>query len=159
MGTDRNASIHNYLLTATKIRNHVDGLPESVLLWKPSPKAWTINEIVGHLVDSNIVNSYRIRKIISEPVTPLATFAHEGWVEQQRFNDTPLAELLAAYDAITHYNALLLRKLTEEQWEKFGMKPEEAISVSHIIDSFICKHVDKHLQQIERNKNAYNEAN
>ncbi|BBI36321.1 DinB family protein [Cohnella abietis] len=155
MSTTRTDSIENYLQTATKIRNSVQGLSEDQLLWKPGPAKWSINEIVGHLVDSNIVNSYRIRKIISEPVSPLATFAHNEWTSQQRFNETELDEILAVYDAITRYNALLLRKLNEEQWLSVGMKLDEPISIAHIIDRFICNHVQEHLGQIERNLTAY----
>ena len=156
MGTDRQSSIHNYKQTAVKIRQSVEGLSEQLIAWKPGPDVWSIQEIIGHLMDSNIVNSYRIRKIISEPVTPIVTFAHEEWVNVQQFNDTPLTEILDAYEALARYNALLLNQLTEEQWQKYGMKNEEQISISHIIDKFICNHVQKHLGQIERNKSEYN---
>ncbi|MBP1995347.1 DinB family protein [Paenibacillus eucommiae] len=153
--TDRAGSIENYLQTATKIRSIVQGLSEEQLVWQPGPGKWSINEIVGHLVDSNIVNSYRIRKIISEPVSPLATFAHDDWVSQQQFNEIALSEILDVYDALTRYNAILLRKLSEEQWLRVGMKVNEPISIAHIIDKFICNHVNEHLGQIERNKAAY----
>jgi hypothetical protein len=155
MSTERQSSIHYYEQTAVKIRQSVEGISEQLITWKPGPDKWSIQEIIGHLMDSNIVNSYRIRKIISEPVTPIVTFAHEEWVNDQQFNETPLAEILDAYDALTRYNALLLKKLTEEQWQKYGMKVEEQISIAHIIDKFICNHVEKHLGQIERNKTQY----
>lgn len=155
MSTDRQSSIHYYEQTAVKIRQSVEGISEQLITWKPGPDKWSIQEIIGHLMDSNIVNSYRIRKIFSEPVTPIVTFAHEEWVNEQQFNETPLAEILDAYDALTRYNALLLKKLTEEQWQKYGMKVEEQISIAHIIDKFICNHVEKHLGQIERNKSQY----
>jgi len=155
MSTARQSSIHNYEQTAVKVRQSVEGLSEQLITWKPGPDKWSIQEIIGHLMDSNIVNSYRIRKITSEPVTAIVTFAHEEWVNVQRFNGTPLAEILDAYDALTRYNALLLKTLTEEQWERYGMKNEEQISITHIIDKFICNHVQKHMGQIERNKSEY----
>ncbi|USB33164.1 DinB family protein [Paenibacillus sp. YPG26] len=148
-------SIYNYQQTAVKIRQSVEGLPGDLLTWKPDAKAWSIQEIVGHLIDSNIINSYRIRKIISEPVTQIVTFQHESWVSNQQFGDTDISEMLNAYEAITRYNGLLLSKLSEEEWEKYGLKQEEPITVAHIIDKFICNHVDKHLGQIERNKSEY----
>lgn len=152
----REVSITNYLHTRVKIQDKVKDLPTELLLWQPGPGKWSINEIVGHLLDSNIVNSYRIRKIISEPVTPIVTFAHEDWVSQQQFNDMPVEEMLTAYEALATYNAILLRKLNEEQWQRYGLKGEEPISIAHIIDSFICNHVEKHMGQIDRNIQAYN---
>lgn len=155
MSSNRATSVHNYLQTAVKIRQSVEGAPEALLKWRPGPGKWSIHEVIVHLIDSNIVNSYRIRKIISEPTTDLVTFAHEDWIRSQRLDDVPVAELLEAYDAITRYNGLLLQRLADEDWNKFGMKPNEPISVGHIVDQFICNHVEKHLGQIERNKAAY----
>ncbi|GGG73085.1 DinB family protein [Paenibacillus radicis (ex Gao et al. 2016)] len=155
----RETSIQNYLHTTDKIRDKVQGLSEELLLWQPGPGKWSINEIVGHLLDSNIVNSYRIRKIISEPVTPIVTFAHESWVSQQQFNDTSVDEMLTAYEALAVYNGILLKKLNEEQWLRYGLKGEEKISIAHIIDSFICNHVEKHMGQIERNLAAWGNRN
>ena len=155
MSASRQSSIDNYVQTAIKIRNSVEGVSEQLLTWNPGPGKWSIQEIVGHLMDSNITNTYRIRKIISEPVTPIVTFAHEEWVVQQQFNETPLTEILEAYDALTRYNALLLQKLSEEQWLKYGLKNEEQITIAHIIDKFICNHVEKHMGQIERNKTEF----
>ncbi|WP_103104204.1 DinB family protein [Brevibacillus reuszeri] len=157
MSTNREQSIRNYENTGVKIRASVEGLEEELLQWKPAPSKWSMNEIIIHLIDSNIVNSYRIRKIISEPVTSLATFAHDDWVQNQRLNDTSTEELLAVYEAITRYNSFLLQQLTEEDWQKYGLKGEEPISVSHIVDKFICNHVEIHLNQIERNKQAFSE--
>lgn len=155
MTNNRQHSIENFKQTAVKIRQHVEPLSEDLLLWKPTPQAWSIQEIVGHLLDSMIINSYRIRKIVAEPVTQIVTFAHEDWVTQQRFHDTTIVDILTAYDALTNYNALLLQKLSEEQWERYGLKQDEPISIAHIVDSFICKHVEKHFTQIERNKSQY----
>lgn len=155
MNQSHQDSIHNYLQTAVIIRESVENLSPHLLSWKPTATAWSIQEIVGHLIDSNITNSYRIRKIISEPVSPIATFAHEGWVDQQQFNDFSLTELLDIYDAITKYNGILLSKLSEEQWLSVGMKGDEQISIVHIIDKFICNHVSKHIGQIARNIGAF----
>lgn len=149
------SSIQNYKKTAVKIRASVEGASRELLQWRPKPGAWSIQEIVGHLIDSNIVNSYRIRKIVAEPVAPIATFAHEEWVAVQQFHTMELEEMLAVYDALTSYNALFLSKLDAAQWERHGTKFEEPISIRHIIDTFICNHVEGHLQQIERNKQAY----
>lgn len=149
--------IERYVQTAVKIRSKTEPLNEELVQWQPGPGQWSILEIVGHLVDSNIVNSYRLRKIISEPVTALATYAHEPWVEQQQFNEDSLAEMLDIYEAITRYNAFLLRKLTPEQWLLYGFRQEEPITLERIVDNFICDHVETHLKQIDRNQTAYSQ--
>ncbi|WP_107840856.1 DinB family protein [Metasolibacillus meyeri] len=156
MSNNRQQSIENYKQTAINIRQVAESVSEELLTWKPTEQAWSIQEIIGHLLDSNIINSYRLRKIIAEPVTQLVTFAHEDWVTVQQFSNSEIADLLATYDTLTNYNATLLAKLSEEQWQKYGLKQDEPISVAHIIDNFICKHVEKHLTQIERNRSQFN---
>ncbi|MGG3927095.1 DinB family protein [Metabacillus fastidiosus] len=155
MSTNRELSISNYLQTVIKLRKSVELLPEELITWKPAQDKWSIHEIVIHLIDSNIVNSYRIRKIVSEPATSLATFAHEDWVRHQRLIDAPIFELLDTYETITSYNALMLKSFEESDWLKYGYKGEVEISIAHIVDQFICNHVDIHLSQIERNRTAY----
>lgn len=150
-------SIDNYQATATKIRKSVEGVSPELLLWRPSPHAWSIQEIVGHLIDSGIVNTYRIRKIAAEPPEAIATFAHEQWVAVQPFHQLELSEMLDFYDVITTYNALFLSRLDVEQWDRYGTKLGEPITIRHIVDTFICHHVEGHLQQIERNKQAFAE--
>ncbi|WP_042476153.1 DinB family protein [Bacillus ndiopicus] len=157
MTNNRQQSIENYKQTALKIRQAAESVSEELLTWKPNEQAWSIQEIIGHLLDSNIINSYRIRKIIAEPVTQIVTFAHEDWVAVQQFSDSNIADILTTYDVLTNYNATLLEKLSEEQWLRYGLKQEEPISVAHIIDNFICKHVEKHLTQIERNRLQFND--
>ena len=43
----------------------VSGLPDEVLRYKPSPEKWCILEILGHLVDIEIVYAYRMRQMLA----------------------------------------------------------------------------------------------
>ncbi|BBI36322.1 DinB family protein [Cohnella abietis] len=151
------ASIQLYQNTFIKIREAVDTLTDEQLQWKPAPGKWSVTEVVTHLVDSNLVNSYRIRQLLSESRPELMPYAHDQWVFHQQTNSTPMEELLLIYEAITRYNALLLSRIDDNAWDKLGWEESHSYTLRHIIEVFVAGHVDIHMAQIERIKSAYRE--
>lgn len=145
-------SVALYRDTFIKIEAAAKGLTDEQAQWKQTPDIWSVTEVVAHLVDSNIVNSYRIRQVLSESRAMLAPYAHNDWIVAQQANSTPLAELLLLYEAVTRYNALLLGRITEEQWNRYGWEDTRSYTLRHIIEVFIARHVDLHMAQIERIK-------
>ena len=87
---------------------------------------------------------------ISESHAELLPYAHDEWVAAQQANSMTMQELLAIYEAVTRYNALLLNRLDDKTWEKCGWEDTHAYSLRHIIEVFIVRHVETHLKQIER---------
>ena len=157
-GTNESASASSvalYLNTFSKIRDAVKGFTDEELQWKPAPDKWSVTEVVTHLVDSNLVNSYRIRQVLTESHAQLAPYAHDDWVLSQQSNQTPMQELLLIYEAVTRYNALLLSRLDDSAWDKYGWEDTHSYTLRHIIEVFIARHVDIHMAQIERIQSAY----
>jgi hypothetical protein len=50
--------------TAPKLKKLIQGLTPKQLKWKSEPGKWSINEIVAHLSDAEIVASWRLRSVI-----------------------------------------------------------------------------------------------
>lgn len=71
-----------------------------------------------------------------------------------RANETSIAEILSAFQAILHYNALFYERLTEADWSKKGLNGEKEVTISDLFQGFI-NHVNIHLRQIDRNKAAW----
>jgi hypothetical protein len=47
--------------TAKKLERIIKGLPKAKLRKRPAPDKWSVNEILAHLADAEIVVSFRIR--------------------------------------------------------------------------------------------------
>lgn len=146
-------SIAEFADTLRRIRDSLDGLSDAQLSWKPAPDKWSVKEVVAHLVDSSIVHSVRARKIVAEPLPALPVYDQDAWVAGARSNEAALADILRAYEAILHYNALFYGRLADADWEKEGDTNGKRVTVAELFRGFI-RHVGIHLAQIERTKAA-----
>lgn len=139
---------HGQLLIA------VQGLSEEQVKQKPPGGGWSVLEVVSHLVDHSFVISFRIRDILAGTAARLPAFNQDAWVDGQHANRGRLSDVLDAFHAILEYNSLLIRRLSEEELEKTGVNFKgEEVSVKAIIHGF-TRHVQGHLGQIERIKQA-----
>lgn len=139
---------HGQLLLA------VQGLSDEQVKWKPSPIAWSVQEVISHLADHSIVVSFRIRDILAGTSAQLPAFQQDAWVSGQRSNEGRISDILDAFHAVLEYNSLLIGRLSEEELDKTGVNFKgETVSVRSIVQGFI-RHVHHHLGQIERVKQS-----
>lgn len=142
-----------YKATLATIKENVEGLTEEEISWKPSSTAWSIKEIIQHLVDHHLVVSFRIRTLLSlEEPTTFVSFNQDNWVNAQHANLSTLTELYTIYESLIQFNAGLFSRLSEQQFAKQAINFKgELVSVKQIIAGLVS-HVNHHLVQIERNK-------
>src|SRR6187397_319734 len=62
-----------------------EGLPDHLLSYKPTPRKWSVREIVAHLADDELVGAYRIRLILSASGTPIQAFDQAVWARTGRY--------------------------------------------------------------------------
>jgi hypothetical protein len=146
--------LRDYLEAAEKspkqIARAVSGLPEKVLLYKPAPDKWCIQEILGHLADVEIVYAYRLRQMLADKKPVIAPMDQNDWALNLGCLETPPAELIALYGLNRHANLRLLRRLKPEDLGKSAYHPEtkQDFSVAELIER-MGAHGANHLEQIE----------
>jgi hypothetical protein len=124
-------------------------LPDD-LRWTPTAGRWSIAEIVLHLADVEIVFAYRVRMILSSPGTPIQAFDQAAFVDAQRARTIDPFESLTLMTALRTSMVRLLRGLTDEEFDRFGMHAERGLeSVRHMM-RMLAGHDRNHLTQIER---------
>ncbi|MFB9329381.1 DinB family protein [Paenibacillus aurantiacus] len=147
--------IQSYLDTHLQLTRAIAGLNEEQLKWKESETKWSVAEVLAHLADHNIVVSFRIRDILADTKAQLPAFNQDLWVSGQHANDSDVYEILDAFWGLLRYNGQLFRRLGEAEFDKSGINFKgETVRVRDIIRGF-SKHVQTHLNQIERIKQAY----
>lgn len=146
-------SIKAYRETAELIKRSIAGLTPEQLEWRPGPGQWSVKEIVAHLVDSSLVHSVRIRKIVAERRPPFLLYDQDAWVSASQANRSSLADILSAFDALLAYNALFYERLSAADWNRTGLNQDKEVAVSELFHGFI-RHVNTHLAQIERTRAA-----
>ena len=131
----------------------VSGLPEKVLRFKPSPDKWCIWEMLGHLVDMEILYAYRTRQMLADKKPVIAPIDQDDWTRNLGYVETPIAELVALYGLNRHHNLRLLRRLKAADLEKSAYHPElkRDVTVGEYVGMMV-RHGPNHLEQIERLK-------
>lgn len=131
----------------------VSGLPEKTLRYKPSPDKWCVLEILGHLVDIEIVYAYRMRQMLADKKPVIAPMDQDEWAKNLGYLQESVPELVALYGLNRHHTLQLLRRLKPGDLEKSAYHPElkRDVTLAEYI-GMMGGHGANHLEQIERLK-------
>jgi len=136
--------------TAKNLERLIKGVPAAKLRKRPAPDKWSVSELLAHLADAEIVGGFRMRLILGAPGTPVAAFDQDSWVTSGHYSKRDPRKSLALFRAVREANLALLKSLTPEQWQHYGMHSERGQESIEHIDRMFAGHDLNHLQQIER---------
>ena len=94
-----------------------------------APGKWSIREAVGHMVDTERVFSYRALRVARGDTTPLPSFDENLFVNEARYDDIPLEQILGELMAVHASTILLFENMTDRAFECMGTASEHPISV------------------------------
>jgi hypothetical protein len=102
-----------------------EGLSDEILDFRTEPDAWSIREILAHLVDDEMyVTRTRVERIIKEDNPLLAPHDEKRWYATRNTTRDALAELLSDFAVQRAASLAMLRMLREEDWQRQGRQPE-----------------------------------
>lgn len=125
------------------------GRSEELLRRAPAPDKWSAAQIAAHLADVEMVIGWRIRLILGAPGTPIQAFDQDSWAAAEKYNEIPVSLSLPSQAALRALNLRLIRSLSPEQWEFFGMHGERGKESIRKIVNHLAGHDINHLRQIE----------
>lgn len=103
--------------------------PESMSGYRYGPDKWTVNQVLGHLIDAERIFSIRALRFARNDATPLPGFEQDDYVANADFNSCALSELAAEFEAVRAATLFLLRHLEESAWTRRGTASNAAVSV------------------------------
>ncbi len=109
-----------------------------------APGKWTIKQLLGHVIDTERIFSYRTLCIGRNDKTPLPGFEQDDYVASADFNARSLASLLDEFAAVRQSTVQLCRHFNAEEWQRRGTASEKEISawaLAHIIAGHELYHV------------------
>jgi len=96
------------------------GLPASVGKYRYAPDKWSVNEMVGHLLDAERIFSTRALRFARADSTALPSFEQDNYVRNATFDDFPLSELASEWESLRRSTVLFFSHLTEDAWMRRG---------------------------------------
>ena len=90
---------------------------------------WSIRESVGHMADAERVFGYRAMRIARGDTTPLPGFDENAFVNEARYDDIPLEQILGELMAVHASTILLFENMADAAWDRVGTASNHPISV------------------------------
>jgi hypothetical protein len=134
--------------TAGKLEQLIAGVPAARLRQRPTPEKWSVNDIIAHLADGEIVGGFRLRLILGAPGTPIVAYDQDAWVTSGHYDRRDPWKSTEQFRVLREGNLALLRSLEPVQWTHCGQHSERGQeSIEHIVRMFAAHDIN-HLQQI-----------
>ena len=117
---------------------------------RPAPDEWSAQEILGHLLDAEIVLAGRYRWILAHDEPPLMPYDQDLWVEQLRHRDEDPEELIALLRALVRSHVRLWERTSEADRARVGMHEERGPESFELSFRMLAGHGQFHLAQMRR---------
>lgn len=134
--------------TPAALAQLITGIPESHLYQRPAPAKWSIAEVLAHLAEAEIVNSWRYRQMVEHTGCPLAPYDQEIWNALGDYSSRPPSDSLQMFRLLRENNLRVFDRLTPEQWEHYGMHAERGRLTVRELVQLIAGHDLSHIEQI-----------
>jgi hypothetical protein len=97
-----------------------------------APGKWSIKEVVGHVIDTERIFTYRALRIARGDQTPLAGYDQDAFVKAAGFNRRTLAGLLSGLHLARRSATGLFGGLSAEELARTGVANDNPVSVRAI---------------------------
>jgi uncharacterized damage-inducible protein DinB len=109
------------------LRAAVQGLAPAQLDTPYREGGWTVRQVVHHIPDSHLNAYVRFRWALTEEEPTIKPYAEERWAELPDARTAPPELSLALMDAVHRRWVVLLRAMTDGQWERTFRHPEMGV--------------------------------
>ena len=141
--------------TAANLRT----LPEPIITWQPKAGAWSIKEIIGHLIDSAANNHQRFVRGQQQTDLVFPGYEQDEWVKLQAYDAAPWNEIVALWESYNLHIARIMaampasvrdRKHARHNFHQIGFREFTAdvpVTLDDLMYDYVL-HLQHHLAQI-----------
>lgn len=140
-----------------KFARAVAGLKPAQLRRRPAPGTWSIQEILGHLCDTEVVYGYRYRMALGQSGSPIQGYDQERWVVEMGYNRKRWSakRLLTHIASLRRSTLYLFANMPRGAYERYGMHSERGRETVRRTQELIAGHDLNHLGQIKAIRKKY----
>jgi len=133
---------------AARLERAVRGLSPARLSRRPARGKWSIAEILGHLVDTEVVYGYRLRKMIATSGRPMEPYDQDVWTDTFRGRRSSVPAMLRQIRLLREVNLDLVTRIPRVWWSRYGMHGERGKETVRRQLELLAGHDWNHLDQI-----------
>jgi uncharacterized damage-inducible protein DinB len=121
---ERESLISQIEETPARLRDAVRGLTDEQLATPYRPDGWTVRQVVHHVPDSHLNSYVRFRLALTEEEPTIKPYHEDQWANLADARTAPIEVSLALLDALHRRWVMLLRSLTDRDFERTFKHPE-----------------------------------
>ena len=125
-----------------------EGLTQPELLSRPGPGNWSTVEVLVHLLDSDLVSSDRMKRVIAEETPPLVAYDENKWATRLHYEAQPTGTAAMLFDLNRRHMLEVLRRLDGAAFQRTGLHSERGpLTLAQLVQG-AADHLDHHLRFI-----------
>ena len=137
-----------------KLATAIAGLNRNELLWIPPPGAgiglWSVQQIVLHLMDDELIWTARMKTIIAEENPPIVGFDESKFSARLFVEEQDAQDAVRILDLNRRIFSAVLRKLPDSAFERTGLHEDLGpITLGQSV-VWTLEHLDHHIKYIAR---------
>jgi uncharacterized damage-inducible protein DinB len=144
--------IQRYSAGADVPARAIEGLTKDDLLAIPVPGTWSIQQIVVHLMDSDLIGSDRMKRVAAEHRPTLLGYDESAFASKLGYEHLDAALAAEVFRLNRQLTAEVLRRLPEEAFERIGLHNERGKETLDEMVRDYADHLDHHMRFIRRKR-------
>jgi hypothetical protein len=125
-------------------------LTESEACIHHAPYTWSIKDVVGHLTDAERVFAYRALRFARGDETPLPGFDENAYAKAAEFDQEPIRDVVAGFEAVRRSSIYLFQHLSDAAWHRKGTANGDGVTVRAL--AYILVGHERHHMAIVRKR-------
>lgn len=90
---------------------------------------WTVKEVVGHVIDTERIFSYRALRFARGDRTPIEGYDQDDYVRNGESSGRTIESLIEEFEAVRRATVLFFAGLSGEAWSRRGIANQNEMSV------------------------------
>lgn len=151
-----NSSIDQYERGGERLRSAIAGLSREEMIWRPPADAgvglWSVQQIVIHVMDSDLVGIDRMKRTIAENNPLLIGYNETLFSQSLYYDDQSADDAINILELTRRQFAKVLRKLPKETYERTAVHSERGmVTLGQELHGYNW-HLDHHLDFINKKR-------
>ena len=121
---------------------------------KPAPGEFSLVELIGHMVDAQVVVFTRLRWILAQDAPPIPGYDQDDWVRISGYADADPLQLIDLLEGLERANISLWLQTPAEKRVRVGMHNERGPESFGLTFLMLAGHELLHLEQAQRTVDA-----
>jgi hypothetical protein len=117
---------------------------------RPAEAEWSVIELVGHMLDAEMVSTTRLRWILAQDRPDLPGYDQDGWVAALGYAGADPARLISTWDALRRANIELWRSTPSQLRSRAGVHRERGDESFELTARLLAGHDRFHIEQARR---------